>query len=261
MESTLPALTAILLYLAGTSYQIRANTTTAETSNNPLLLLGFMAITAHGISLFNSMHSFAGIDLGFYKVGSLISWLIATLLLISSLKKPVESLVILLFPIAAISILLTLFLNSDALYVDKKNVGHILLSILAYSLLTIAMLQSIALAYQDKQLRLKHNMHYIHKLPPLQTMESLLFQMIWLGMILLSLSIATGFIFLEDMFAQKHAHKTILSLAAWVVFAILLWGRHYLGWRSTKAINWTLTGFILLMLAYFGSKLVKEIIL
>lgn len=67
--------------------------------------------------------------------------------------------------------------------------------------------------------------------------------------------------FLEDIFAQHLAHKTSLAVMAWVVFAILLWGRHQLGWRGHTAIRWTLAGFCLLMLAYFGSKLVREFIL
>ena len=85
--------------------------------------------------------------------------------------------------------------------------------------------------------------------------------MIWAGLTLLSISIASGFIFLDNLFAQHLAHKTILSLAAWTTFAVLLWGRHQLGWRGKTAIRGTLTGFSLLVLAYFGSKLVLEVIL
>jgi ABC-type uncharacterized transport system permease subunit len=51
------------------------------------------------------------------------------------------------------------------------------------------------------------------------------------------------------------------SIAAWMIYALLLWGRHQLGWRGYTAIRWTLAGFALLMLAYFGSKLVLELIL
>ena len=92
-------------------------------------------------------------------------------------------------------------------------------------------------------------------------MESLLFGFLWAGWILLSLSLLSGALFLDDLLAQHLAHKTILSSFAWVVFAVLLWGRHQLGWRGHKAIRWTLAGFCLLMLAYFGSKLVREFIL
>jgi ABC-type uncharacterized transport system permease subunit len=92
-------------------------------------------------------------------------------------------------------------------------------------------------------------------------MESLLFQMIGLGFALLSVTLATGFIYLEDMFAQRVAHKTVLSIAAWIIFAILLWGRLQFGWRGRIAIRWTLGGFVALLLAFLGSKLVLEVLL
>jgi ABC-type uncharacterized transport system permease subunit len=92
-------------------------------------------------------------------------------------------------------------------------------------------------------------------------MESLLFEMIALGFALLTLALGTGFMFLEDMFAQHLAHKTLLSVLAWSVFGVLLWGRFRFGWRGRTALRWTLVGFVVLMLAYFGSKFVLELIL
>ena len=85
--------------------------------------------------------------------------------------------------------------------------------------------------------------------------------MIGLGFILLTLALITGFMFLQDMFAQRMVHKTILSIVAWLVFSTLLWGRFRSGWRGQKALIWTLVGFVVLMLAYFGSKFVIEVVL
>ena len=92
-------------------------------------------------------------------------------------------------------------------------------------------------------------------------MESLLFQMLTTGIIFLTISLGTGFLFIEDLFAQHLVHKTVLSLLAWIIFTGLLLGRNFYGWRGLTAIKWTLVGFILLLLAYFGSKLVLELIL
>jgi ABC-type uncharacterized transport system permease subunit len=92
-------------------------------------------------------------------------------------------------------------------------------------------------------------------------METLLFQLIGVGFVLLSMALVTGAIYMENMFAQHLVHKTILSIIAWLVFATLLWGRWRFGWRGRTAIRWTLSGFALLALAYLGSKLVLEIIL
>ena len=87
-------------------------------------------------------------------------------------------------------------------------------------------------------------------------MEKLLFEILWTGQALLSVSLVTGILFIDDIFAQHLVHKTLLSLAAWMIYAIMLWGRYYQGWRGIAAIRWTLGGFVFLMLAYFGSKLV-----
>lgn len=132
---------------------------------------------------------------------------------------------------------------------------------LAYSVLTIAALQALLLALQDHHLRNHHTNGLIMQLPALQIMENLLFELVWIGIVLLSISILTGILFIEDMFAQHLAHKTILSIIAWGIFSTLLLGRYKLGWRGTTAIRWALGGYLLLMLAFFGSKLVLEIIL
>jgi len=92
-------------------------------------------------------------------------------------------------------------------------------------------------------------------------METLFFRLIALGVIALSISLLTGFIYLDNMFAQHLVHKTILSLIAWSVFVILLWGHYRFGWRGKIAIKWSMSGFTLLMLAYFGSKFVIELVL
>ncbi len=139
--------------------------------------------------------------------------------------------------------------------------SHIVLSILAYSLLSIAAVQSILLFIQDARLRQHHPAGFIRSLPPLETMEGLLFKIIALGFLMLSLSLLSGLIYLEDMFAQHLVHKTILSIIAWGLFAILLFGRWRFGWRGQIAIRWTITAFVVLMLAYFGSKFVIELIL
>ena len=92
-------------------------------------------------------------------------------------------------------------------------------------------------------------------------METLLFQLIALGFVLLTLALTSGFVYLENLFAQHLVHKTVLSIIAWVVFAVLLWGRYRHGWRGRKALRWTLGGFLILMLAYLGSKAVLELVL
>jgi ABC-type uncharacterized transport system permease subunit len=92
-------------------------------------------------------------------------------------------------------------------------------------------------------------------------MEVLLFEIIFVGFVLLLAVITSGFLFMDNMFAQHLVHKTVLTVVSTSVFGVLLWGRHQLGWRGNTALRWTLSGFAVLILAYFGSKFVLELIL
>ena len=228
------------------------------------LAAGFAGLLLHSWLLWDSIFSSAGINLGFYHALALTSWTIIALLLISSLTKPVDNLGLILLPAAALSVILETnfadvgFLRPSASWPLKI---HVLLSMLAYSLLTLAAVQAMLLAVQDHHLRHRHPGGFVRTLPPLQTMESLLFEMISAGFVLLTLALLSGFAFLENMFAQHLVHKTVLSVLAWLVFGGLLIGRFRNGWRGRTAIVWTLGGFVILILAYFGSKAVLQFIL
>ena len=168
-----------------------------------------------------------------------------------------ENLLLILFPAAGLAILLELFIPDERLLSESLSMGlriHILLSICAYSLLMISAVQAIMLAVQEKLIKEKRVAIIMNTLPPLQVMEALLIQIIVVGFFMLSLSLASGTMFIGDIFAQRLAHKTILSMVAWVIYAILLWGRWSAGWRGKRIIRWALGGFTALLLAYFGSK-------
>jgi ABC-type uncharacterized transport system permease subunit len=229
-----------------------------------LIVLGLIAVVLHGYILYNNLFTVAGLNIGFFYAGSLVTWLMSLTLLLAAISNPVENLGVFLFPFTAVTILLSQLFPIDHILLANQAIEiklHILLSILAYSLISIAAIHAVLLAVQERQLRARHPGGFIRALPPVQSMESLLFQMIGLGFFLLSLSLITGVIYLENMFEQRVAHHTILSIIAWFVFAILLWGRWKFGWRSMTAVRWTLGGFFTLVLAYFGSKWVIEILL
>lgn len=234
-----------------------------QAAKSRIFITGFAALFLHGIVLFVNVNIQTGLNLGFYNALSLMSWGVSFIVLLVALFKPLENLAILFFPLTALCLGLEIIFPSSRILSDAAPLGlriHVLLSVFAYCLLTIAALQAIVLALQDRQISRKHPSS-IMQLPPMQVMESLLVHIIAIGFFMLSLSLATGFMFLHDIFSQHLAHKTILSIIAWIIFGILLWGHWSKGWRGKMLINWTIGGFICLMLAYFGSKLVLEIIL
>jgi len=228
------------------------------------LILAWLAALTHLLSLSLIAWQTQGIDFSFFHTASIISLIIAFLLLVASFSKPVEKLGIALFPIAALMLVLDIIYPSPIQVPQEYSLAmntHILSSIIAFSLLTIAAFQALLLAVQNNQLKNHSPGRLMLAFPPLQAMESLLFQMISTGLLFLSLSLLSGFIFIEDLFAQHLVHKTILSIIAWIIFSSLLIGRKRYGWRGKTAVRWTLYGFISLLLAYFGSKLVLELIL
>ncbi len=234
-----------------------------EPPGRGMLWLAAGAVLLHALVLYQTVLLPQGINMSFFNALSVTGWLISTLLLLSACVRPVENLGIILLPFAAVTVLLGLLLSGERI-VQPEHWPlelHIVLSMVAYALLTLAAVQALLLAIQDSRLRQRHPAGLMRVMPPLITMESLLFQMIGAGFVVLSLSLLTGLLFLEDVFAQHLVHKTVLSIVAWGVFGILLWGRWRFGWRGRTAIRWTLGGFLTLMLAYFGSKLVLELIL
>lgn len=231
---------------------------------NPAVGAALLAGVAHAVAIYHAIHSAHGINLGFFNALSLEGWLIALLVSLAATRQPVENLGVALYPLALLSLLSMVFFSSNEILPIRPGSPlqiHILLSIGAYGVLTIAAVQAGALAIQDRSLRNHQPGGLIRALPPLRVMETLLFHLIGVGFALLTMALLTGILFLKDMFAQHLVHKTVLSLIAWLVFASLLWGRIRHGWRGRKAIRWTLGGFILLLLAYFGSKAVLELVL
>ncbi|AMO78329.1 ABC-type uncharacterized transport system, permease component [Pseudomonas citronellolis] len=264
MHPLLPSLLAALLYLGATAYHGVCLARRAAPNKPLLLVLGLAALVAQCLGLTPQLLTDAGLVLDFFNAANLIAAAVIALTLLACLRIPVENLLLFLFPLGMLTAALSVLVPHGTLEPINEQPGilaHILLSVLAYGLLTIAVFQALLLLVQDHRLKHKHPAGLIRNFPPLQTMESLLFGFLWGGWVLLSLSLVSGWLFLDNLFTQHLAHKTILSCFAWVVFAVLLWGRHQLGWRGHKAIRWTLAGFCLLMLAYFGSKLVKEFIL
>ncbi|MGB1239419.1 MAG: cytochrome C assembly family protein [Pseudomonadales bacterium] len=218
-----------------------------------------IAVLSHTFILQQTLHFQGGIHLGIISTGSLISWLVALVLLLSSLRQKVDNLFIAVFPMAALLLVLQLLPNhSGAKHYQSGVIIHILLSILAYSIFTLATLQALLLQHQNNTLKRGFANHksLLNSLPPLQTMERLLFEMLWTGFALLCAALISGFIFVNDIFEQHLAHKSALSICAWFVYATLLGGRIFRGWRGHIAVRGTLIGFALLMLGFFGSQLV-----
>ena len=256
---------ALLLYLVCSVALIRhfVQGGKAHSLALPVGLLTVLALIFHGADIFFTMRAAGGWDTSLFSTMTIAAWIMAFIAYLLGLKGNAAHPGILIYPLVA----LTLILKSSVPSTPIEGLSspalewHILLSLTAYSLFTLAAIQAVVLAIQEQQIRQRQLAGIMRQMPPLQSMETSLFQLIIGGFILLTIGLITGFIFLEDIFAQHLVHKTVLSLIAWCVFATLIWGRWQYGWRGKTAIKWTLVGFLFLVLAYFGSKFVFEFIL
>jgi ABC-type uncharacterized transport system permease subunit len=261
--TTISGISAAALYLAATTTQYKAMKKN-KSQKHLVVALGLFALALHLIMVFFSINTAAGIDLSFFKVGSLIALPIVMLTIFSALKKPIENLFIGIFPISAIVILSAVLIPSTAQ--PHTNLApliatHIILSIMAYSVITIAAVHALLVLIQDKQLKTRKTNGIVRSLPALQTMDRVLFEIVWSGIILLTGALVTGCIYMFEHNEEHLYHKITFSLISWIVFATLLVGRYIKGWRGAMAGRFTLAGFVFLMLSYFGSKLVLELVL
>lgn len=257
---TLMVLTTLAGY-AASSWQLRASQTRGAARWRFNALLG-ATVLLHLATAHQLLRGPGGLDLSLFKVLALISAVVNLVVLTSALRKPIHNLYPLLLPAGALFLAAALLAPAgEPLRLSPQLQGHIVISLLAYSLLTVAALQALLVAYQDWQLHHKHQNALMRRLPPLQTMEALLFEFIWAGQLLLTLSLVTGFLYYEDFFAQHLIHKVVFSMVAWVFFAVLLWGRHRRGWRGYTAVRLTWAGFGAIVLGYAGSKFVLEYLL
>ena len=149
--------------------------------------------------------------------------------------------------------------GADAL--DWRLQLHAWCALLAYATLAIAALLAIMLWLQERALRRREFHGWLRALPPLVELETLLFRTIAVGFVLLTATLLTGVLFVENLLAQHLIHKTVLSVLSWLAFGGLLLGRWRYGWRGVTAVRWTLAAMALLILAFFGSKFVLELVL
>jgi ABC-type uncharacterized transport system permease subunit len=224
------------------------------------------AIALQGIGLYRDLFPGDAMRFGFGYAIALMVWLSLVVYFLESLYARLEGLQALLLPAAAVCAVVPLVFPAQH---TLENVAspifraHFAMAMLAYSLFTLAALHAVLMAAAEKELHAGRVSRTLAGLPPLLTMEYLLFRLILIAFTMLTLTLASGVLFSETLFGKPLAfnHKTVFAFLSWVIFAALLVGRHAFGWRGRKAIRLTLAGFLTLLLAYVGTRFVLEVLL
>lgn len=255
-------LIAAALYLVAATLLMRRIARGQEPGSIPWAVLASVAVLAHGFYHVLTWREVGGADMHFFSALSLVGLGMAILTVLVGLRGHMAALGVIVFPLAAVAAGIYAnvpHLGSETL--DWRLQLHAWCALLAYATLAVAALLAVLLWAQERALRRREFHPWLRALPPLTALESLLFRTIGTGFVLLSATLLTGILFVHDFFAQHLIHKSVLSILSWLVFGALLAGRWRYGWRGARAIGWTLTAMALLVLAFFGSKFVLELVL
>jgi len=234
-------------------------------------LLPLLAV-AHAVLLASAIGGDGEFRFGFAQALSATLLLAVLVLWVEGMFVPVRGLDVLVLPAAALCVLLPALFHGSPV-ADRPHSAalkwHLLVAMAAYSLLTIAALHALLMALLDRRLHApleapaRGLARIFRQLPSLLALERILFRLIGAGFLLLTATLITGVFFSEQVFgrALRFEHKTVFTIASWLVFAGLLTGRVVFGWRGRTALRWTFAGFLMLLLAYVGSRFVLEVIL
>ncbi len=259
MLSILP----LTLYLAAAI--LLARSTRAAPDIRPLLVLALTAlgVAVHAVILFRAIDTDHGLSLAITDTASLVGFVVGATTLLGMATMRLGALPSALLVLAGVLAVGTGVISGFAeIHAPQWEItAHITLAALAAGWLSIAAAVVLLLSWQDTRLRARTPMGILALLPPVETMETTLFRAVAGGFIVLTFVLVTGLFFVTDVIAQHLIHKMVLAITAWLVFAVLLWGRYRFGWRGRKARQFTTAGFVILALAYFGSKFVLEQVL
>lgn len=238
-------------------------------AEGPRLKLLFSVATTgvvlHMLGLSQSLFTEAGQNFSLINVSSLVCWLITAAFTVTALRTPILLLLPIVYGFAALVqgavLLVPAGLQLQHFEHSPWLLAHIMVAFIAYVILVMATLYSFQVSLISQRLKHKTPLPGGTVLPPLMQAEQLLFRLILLGTVLLGITVCSGALFGQDWFARHNVHKNVLSTLALLVFAVLLLGHRLSGWRGRIANGLTMTGSLLLTLAYFGSRFVREVLL
>jgi ABC-type uncharacterized transport system permease subunit len=240
------------------------STSTAPNQFKTVLLP--LALGLHAYAITRAIVTPTGFDLSFANALSLVAGLAVLVAWASGVMRTLPGIAAVVLPVAAVCALAPAGGESPHrfAYADEPWAAiHISVALLAYALFVVAALQSLVLIGLESRLRRGLPDEADGSVPPLLMLERFLFRIVGLGFILLTATLVTGFLFSEEIFGKPltFTHKNVFSVAGWLTFAMLLIGRWRYGWRGRRALRWILTGTLLLVLGYLGSKFVAEVLL
>lgn len=223
-----------------------------------VLSSGSIALCMHAIWVSQHMLLTTGQDLSIVNVAVLLCLLLSLSVTMGCSHFQLWIMLPVVYCASMITLLLANFITTPYILhlgIYPQVMVHIGFALVAFTVMMIAALFALQLGYLDYTLK-RHRPHALQlSMPPLIKIENQLIALIKIGMVLLSISLLTGFIFLNHIFEYGQVHKAILAIVAWGVYLLLLIGHRWWGWRGRTVGVLTLIGSALLILSYFGSRI------
>lgn len=258
------ALLALVAYSISLALIIPALLTKSSAWRRMATLSAVIALICHGLALEARIFpgGDAGQNLSLLNVGSLVSLIICTVMTIVASRNRGWLLLPIVYSFALINLALAAFVPNEYITHLETSPGmliHIGISLFSYATLIIAALYALQLAWIDYQLKNK-KLAFTSEMPPLMSIERKMFHITQVGVVLLTLTLCTGLFYMKNLFSMENIDKAVLSIVAWFVYIVLLWGHYHEGWRGRRVVWFNVTGATLLTMAYFGSRVIQELI-
>ncbi len=228
------------------------------------LISVIVALICHAVALQQRIFDVStGQNLSLVNIGSVVSLIICTVMTIVASRNRGWFILPIVYSFALINLAFVTFLPGEFITHLEQSKGllvHIGLALFAYATLIIAALYALQLAWLDYQLKNKR-LTFNNDMPPLMTIERKLFHITQVGVILLTLTLCTGLLYMDNLFSRENIDKAVLSILAWFVYIVLLWGHYHEGWRGRRVVWFSMAGAVLLTLAYFGNRLIQQLMI
>ncbi|MGC6389778.1 inner membrane protein YpjD [Ewingella sp. S1.OA.A_B6] len=226
------------------------------------LISVIVALICHAVALQQRIFDVStGQNLSLVNIGSVVSLIICTVMTIVASRNRGWFILPIVYSFALINLAFVTFLPGEFITHLEQSKGllvHIGLALFAYATLIIAALYALQLAWLDYQLKNKR-LTFNNDMPPLMTIERKLFHITQVGVVLLTLTLCTGLLYMDNLFSRENIDKAVLSILAWFVYIVLLWGHYHEGWRGRRVVWFSMAGAVLLTLAYFGSRMIQQL--
>ncbi len=257
------AILALVAYSSSLALIIPALLTKNSRWRRFAIISAVIALVSHGLALeARIFNADGGQNLSLLNVGSLVSLMICTVMTIVASRNRGWLLLPIVYAFALINLAFATFMPNEFITHLEATPGmmvHIGLSLFAYATLIIAALYALQLAWIDYQLKNK-KLAFRTEMPPLMSIERKMFHITQVGVVLLTLTLCTGLFYLKNLFSLENVDKAVLSILAWFVYIVLLWGHYHEGWRGRRVVWFNVAGAAILTLAYFGSRVLQQFV-